>query len=685
MSRSHGRLAQLSPLLAASVLLLWATAGFAWQVSGQGARESADGAVELRGPSGVVWSADELGATERVRLTFSATHASGSAPLLVGPDAAGAWPAVDIPTDGRRHSVDLWIWRRQGLGIYLGSSANDAWRLEDLKVGRWPAVHIEEKWKAPEILPPLSPGWQPPGPLDARPIMLGREQALSVDVGSVRIIMPAEATCARGRRDEIKAQALNTATGKVELTIGLQGPPGVWLPKVTIPLKKHQQMVLRPEVTSLVAGQMWCRLVFNCGGQERMVPLKLTCLPAYPAFGFFVRPGAGVEALRRALRLPVSMVAAPCQAVKELAKPELGPEVLAYGTAVELTSLARAEAGGWVRIACVWGPANTWAEGLRALAADEAVKSRGWLLAAGPLGIATRDDGLAAADGEVEALGACRDLLSCVVAQPPALPVVPVARVRVDGGSARLMPFWQALWRRFDPAALRQQLRAAAVNVPVAWVAVDANQSRDHGEYVAAAECVWAPAVASLLYQGATAVLASWPQAFPAPWTELMRELSAGVPLVGPGQTDIADAAPGMPIVYKPFLRGREGQVVLSNTSADRVKVAVELAAEPLEANLLRTAPGVGSVRAHIMPFRFTETAFEIGRPIVLIELAPAETAVLSIRLVDPHPNWLKTVEKYKPPVAFGPQKDVLSRESWWWGLIERARKLREEEKRRGR
>ena len=232
--------------------------------------------------------------------------------------------------------------------------------------------------------------------------------------------------------------------------------------------------------------------------------------------------------------------------------------------------------------------------------------------------------------------------------------------------------------RRCDPAPLRKQLNAAGLALPVAWVDLRAAA----GKVNEVPDAAWAPFVSGLLYQGATGAFIRW-EGSPLPiLVELMRELSSAVPILPLAESDIgATGVTPMPIVYKPFLRGREGTLVLTNQSPKRVEVAIELGAEPLEANLLRCAPGRQTSRSHVMPFRFEQEAFDVGRPLIFFKLEAGETDIVNLRLVDPSLYWLKVVEKHKPPISYGPRQDRLSRDAWWGSLLRKAKKLREKAK----
>ncbi|MGD9519454.1 MAG: hypothetical protein AB7W28_08040 [Armatimonadota bacterium] len=652
----------------------------AWQPTGSARGDASAGTATLEGPAGIRWSADELGDRARVQVTFTATHQSGEGPLFLGSGPEDAWRAVEMPADGKARAVELWALRPLEAPLYLGCAKGDRWSLSDLRLGQWSGPKLEHLWPAPQTFAPLPGEWKPKGLLDARVVTVGREQRLAVDVGSLRMILPASVECVRGQRDEFKAEAVNTATGEIQLTIGLQGPPWIWLPATTVPIAAGRNIVLRPQAVSLWSGESWCKLVFESGGQQRVAPLCVNCSPAYPAFGAFLTEQASEADLQAVLAAPVSLVMAPAKLVAGLGPKRLGPEVIAYGNAAELERLAACDAAGWVRLACVWDEAPEWARQVQALAASATVSKAGWMLSAGPMDVQPGPEGLqGASEAQLASAAACGKGLSCLVARPPTLPVVEVVRSSVAGLGTDRLPFWTDFHRRFDPAPLRAQLAARGLTVPVAWV--DAQTAGNMAP--ADQSTAWAAASAALLYQGATAMCGRWP--VPQDnwaWTEMVRELTAAVPLMGVPESDIGSTSTDAPVIYRVFLRGREGTLTLSNTTATKVNIAIELAAEPLAASIVRFAPGSQPVREYVMPFRFSQAAFEQGRPLVFLNLAPAETTLLNIRLVDAHPRWLRAIERRKPPAPTGPQKRWSERGGWWEDLQRRARNLRQEKER---
>ncbi len=630
------------------------------------------------GPQGLQCPASALGDKPRLVLHVQAAHLKGSGPLLVGSCPADALPALTLPAGTTNRQVDLWIGRPLGAGLYLGAVAGDEWRLAEPTTDGWNAPNPEVQG-APTVVPQALPvDWQPGGLLDARAVKVGSEQRLQVTAGSVSILLAPDADALRGRRDEIKADALNSAGDSQELSCSLQGPPCTWIPPVHWPLKPQQTVTIRPEFTSFWAGDVWTKLILSAANQECSVPLRLKVKPAYPAFGVYLSVSATPEDLAAALTQPVSLVAAPAALWLKAGPVHFGPEGFAYGSAADLAALAAAASAGWIRIACVWGPSADWAAASEALAANDAVKKAGWLLAAGPVRTTSGPQGLVADAADVAALKTCWTRLACVAASPPRLPAVAVAQARASGADEKAPTFWGALDQAFDALALRGQLRQAGIGLPIAW----ADLAVGDGTPGAAADmAVWSRAAASLLYCGATGLLVRWSPAAGVPtWLDLMRELSAATPVVSPSESPFASVLPGAEVAYKPFLRGAEGTLVVSNSSRRILTVQTEVRAEPLLANFVRFAPGVAPVRTCQVPFHFSDDAYARGRPLVFLRLLPGETALLNIRLVDPSTSWLRVVEEKIVVQGHGAPEQATGHNDTWW--TDKVRKSRPEERR---
>lgn len=635
-----------------------------WQLTaGEGGRaEEATtgfaGAIEVTGPAGWQSSEDVLAGARLVALRFTARRLSGSGPLLVGTGPQDAWPAVQAPADDTAVNFELVVARQAGASLYIGAAPGDRWLLGPVTASAAPRQKIEQLWAPAQMAPPLPPDWQPKGVLDALVLTAAGQQMLKVTPGSVQIVMPPAVEVLRGRRDEAKAEAINAAENEVSLTSVLEGPSWVWVPPTTVPIPPRRPFTLRPEFASFWAGETWVKLTFESGGQQASLPVRVKALPSYPAFGLFLGPEASSEELAVALRQPVSMVMAPARLWLSAGAPRLGPEGLAYGAAEDLLALAQEPAAGWCRIACVWGESGAWAAQAEALATSQDVKAVGWLLAVGPLPTRLGGEGLAADEVALAALQSCSRRLACVAAVPPTLPEVAVVEARAPGAKTGPLIFWREVDRAVDAGPLRRQLTQAGIALPIVWAGLPAPAGADAAPGPDLA--LWCRAAASLAYAGATAVLARSQGADPPGWLDVMRELSAAVPLASPCETDFASTAGLTPVVYRPFLRGGEGTLAVSNSSGGTLDIACEVWAEPFEANLVRFAPACEPVRTHTMPFRFTEDARKLGRQLIFLRMLPGETALLSLRLRDPSPTWLRGIEPRPIVRTTGPQRDPI-------------------------
>ncbi len=637
---------------------------------------------DVVGPQGIQCLATALPAAlidkPRLLLHVQAAHLKGTGPLLVGSCPADAVAALTLPAGPTTRQVDLWIGRPTGAGLYLGALAGDEWRLGEPTVDAWNAPS-PEVLGSPCVVPQALPlDWQPGGLLDARAVKVGTEQRLQGSAGSVRIILSPEADALRGRREELKAEAFNAADDSMELSSTLQGPPFAWIPPVHWPIASQKTITIRPQFTSFWAGDVWTKLTFAAGGQECSMPLRLAVKPSYPAFGVFLSASATPEDLAAALTQPVSIVAAPAALWMKAGAVHLGPEGFAYGSAADLAALAAAPSAGWIHIACIWGPSSDWAAGSLALSTNEAVKKAGWMLSAGPFHTTSGPQGLTADSADVAALKLCWMRLACVAATPPRLPAVAVAQARAQGFDDKAPTFWANLDHSFDSLTLRGQLREAGIGLPVAW----ADLSVGDGSPTAKADlAVWSRAAASLLYCGSTGIFARWTPAAGTPaWLEVMRELSSATPVVSPSESPFASVSSGAQVAYKPFIRGTEGTLVVSNNSRRILTLQTEVRAEPLLANILRFAPGVAPVRTCEVPFHFSDDAYALGRPLVFVRLLPGETALLSIRLVDPSASWLRLVEEKLVIQGHGAPQAATGRNDTWW--TDKLRKTSPEERR---
>lgn len=650
-------------------IAVWAVASWpkmcpaaGWQPAasegGQAKVAGPDGSIEVIGPAGWLAGKDVLADVTRVVLRFSGRRVSGFGPLLVGTGPQDAWPAAEVPADDATRSFELVVARQTGDSLYIGAAPGDRWLLGPITTKDAPRQKIEQLWTPAKLAHVLPPDWEPKGVLDARVLKAAGQQMLKVAPGSLQIIVPPSVEVLRGRRDETKAEAINSAENDVNLTTVVEGPPWTWVPATTVPVPPRQPFTLRPEFASFWAGETWVKLTFEASGQQASLPVRVKTIPSYPAFGLFLGPEASFEELAAALEQPVSMVMAPARLWLLAGPPRLGPEGLAYGTAEELLALAREPAAGWCRIACVWGEPAAWSEQVVALAASGDVKAAGWLLAVGPLPTRLSEEGLTADEDSLAALQSCAGQLACVAAMPPTLPDVSVVEARISGIKTSPVIFWRQVDRAVDGGPLRRQLTQAGVALPVVWAGLAAPASADAAPGPDLA--LWCRAAASLAYAGATAILARPQDIGPPPWIDVMRELSAAVPLTSPCETDFASTTGSTPVVYKVFLRGSEGTLAVSNSSGGMLDIACEVWAAPFEANLVRFAPACEPVRTHIMPFRFAEDARKLGRQLIFLRMLSGETILLNVRLRDASPTWLRSIEPRPAIRTTGPQRDPI-------------------------
>ncbi|MBC7287874.1 MAG: hypothetical protein H5T86_07490 [Armatimonadetes bacterium] len=632
------------------------------------ARPGAGPAVVV-GPEGSAVVADSLvEAATTVRLRATVQHLSGDGPLCVGTTTGEKWPVSRIPADGRTQQIDIRLVKSAGRCVYLSGVGSDQWLILDAQVDAWSPPGPVTLWEDSVFPAPLPAGWQPTGLLDARSLVVGNTQRLVVNVGPVRVVLPTSAQGPRGLRNEFEAQGINSADGTVRLTMRVEGPVEFAVPQTTVPIRGGQDIRLRPQFCSFWAGEAWAKVVMECEGSQAAAPLRVLSWPAYPAFGYFAGPDTEPDRLGQLLQSPVSIVMVPAGRLRDAAGQ--GPEILVYGNPDQLLAARQADACGRVRIACVWGEPTEWVAGIeRVAAAQKPTGENAWLLAAGPLKVSVTDKGIEAREQDLAVLRQLAGKVAAIVATAPSPPSLAV--IQSSANSADMtQEFWAAVERGFDPAPLREQLRAAGVNVPIAWVVP---------EEIGGGLAVWTRVVAGLLYQGATAILfepkagAQWPPM----WGALMRELSAAVPVVALEESNFASTHPGAPVGFRPFVRDREGCIALWNSTGQDLEVAVEMRTEPMEGNMLTCAPGSPPVSTHLMPFDFQEEAFELGRPVIVVKLRPGEARVLNVRFVGQQLGWLRAVQKMQRQQRMGPSEDVIPSGRDWWEQLRRKHRQR--------
>jgi len=256
----------------------------------------------------------------------------------------------------------------------------------------------------------------------------------------------------------------------------------------------------------------------------------------------------------------------------------------------------------------------------------------------------------------------------------PPLKAGTLAGLRIDGRSSREpLSCWVQLAERYDLSAIAATLRREDAGLPLFISELCAEPSGSPPLDALALARV----IASTAYLGATAftvcarpddcpsaadaltLLTSEGRLRPGPVTqvlaELTRELAAARPAVVLKQTEHIGLHPRAAIGFRPFLRGSEALLALWNNTGATVQLAIELHCLPLDLHLLEI--GVGGIRRHYTGvFRFSEEAQRLGRPVIFVELEPAEMNLLSMQLSNGHAGWLAGVD-FKPPIP-APKRD---------------------------
>ena len=537
----------------------------------------------------------------------------------------------------------------------------------------------------------LPANWDPKGNLDGRVRQLAEDRETIVDIGGLEVGVPAEVTTPRGERASVAAFVVNRGNVDKELTTMTVGPPQVpvEIRTVKVPAKKTTQF--HALVQCLTSGDVWAKMMFSCEGQSGAAPVKIHCTPCYPVLGAqwpddVPAQTPSVTALAALAALPVQMnlVALPTDpgAVAAWLKPfATGPaglavQVPAMPGADDAAALAAAAAKACPGIQAYIAPPV----GTKAVAASRKAAGGSGFMASMLFGLDSFGDEdvapqalLAELDHPVDGLGAC-----VTVRGRPQPQAVALAE-EIDGKTLDAPNLgWAQVDAGVDLGALRGTLADKGAALPILLTDVGGVGTGD----ARLDALLLARRVASACYRGSTGVMvhaqargeagvgliqengeASGPMCEAV--RELSRELSGAVPVAAfaskPGFSGVRDA----PVVYKSFLRDREGIVVLWNNTSVPQDVAVEVRSEPLAGTLLRLSyTGEFIQRKSDGMFNYSQDAVDRRQRAVYVTLNPLQVVCLSLSLSDPHAGWLSAITTRGKVV---PKNDrVESAQSWW-------------------
>ncbi len=582
--------------------------------------------------------------------------------------------------DGREHRVELGLVLpgNEPVRLAIGAPGGPGeWRVTEIELAEWTPPRQEDGPTA-ELPPatslePLPLGWEPEGSLDGRWRRVGAGKEIVVEVGGLSISLPAEIGAEQAVRGGATAYVSNRGDAEKELTISLQGPTGAYMPTFTVPFAGGGMTRFRPPVQMLVTGKHWIKLILSCGGETAAIPVLVECEKRYPALGLAADLSAlASKVLHRDqllqffhVRLPEELPAA--DTVRQVLGPEPGQTILDLPLLRDLSDVMTGydsqPASRLMSLVSFYLPeamGEPSGSEITATTAAAATQIRARFSEASflspPLPVVTSPEGLQPAGRLAEALEAGMGaIVSAVAVNLPRPPAGAVLIERIDGRLRREPgSFWADLDRRYDFYSLRQALNMGGAQLPMLLAELPTTASGDPrldaliiGRLLIsgfAQGCTGATFGPELLYLPPVPSAGDIPAEHPVRTAlrELNRELSGAVPLRGLARTEGFSGRIGEPLVYRSFLRGREGIVFMWNNTSVPLDVAVVLQALPVQMQVLRLAyTGQLVTRKCQGLFAFSEEAKENQQQAVYVRVRPLEIVGLSFSLRNPYAGWL--------------------------------------------
>lgn len=655
---------------------------------------------------------------DTVLLNFMARRVNGQAALVLNVvgDAsqlteAVVWEAV-LPPGAN--------WRRLSLVMKIpplaeGQPPRLAWGVMG-PAGAWSLDQITVT-SAPSTLPLTAPGpawgqawqtsklpadWVPDDNLEATVRTLGTNPELSINVNGIEIGCLPELTGYRGIREVMTLYAVNR--GKVDKTmeIELAGPPGVTSPQWSLPVKADGTTRFHLTVQSLQSGSCWLKLTCRSGDQAASLPIKYTTHRAYPVLGTIWHQQVEPQRLHELGELPLAahLLTAPAklaafepmvEAVRDRVDEYLlAPEVEDLTTQQyheALTPLAaRLQPSFWLPWALT--PSAVTAGTAAGVELAEQLKAahtdNGVLLPT----LRVQRDWLKGGNRPVESRVLQPDRITGLMALPVSLPRLgaPVVMMQqIDGQADSPSGGLVSLSRQSELGTLRNYLTEQQLALPLL---VNSLQGESSGDERLDALCL-ARTMIEALSQGATGVLleAAQPtsdnslalgpvrddsgQLSPAAAVvrELALELASATPLVPIAASPEVRNSPEASVTFKPFLRGGEGIVALWNNTGISREISLEFIAQPVMAQIVRFSYQGDFVTRRWDPiYKFSDEAYKRHLPLHLLRIDPLDVVILTFRLTDPHPAWLKGIYPTLPiETKSGPAMPPTREQRTWW------------------
>ncbi len=613
---------------------------------------------------------------------------------------------LDLNDDrGHRIEVGLVLPGNEPVRLAIGAVGGEGeWLVEEIELSDWtpseyqpgPRAHLP-LGNGPE---PLPVGWEPEDSLDGRWRRVGIGKEIVTVVNGLRVSLPAEVTVEQGVRGAGAAFVTNRGTREKELTFSLQGPPGAYMPTFTAPFAAGGTTRFRLPLQMLVTGKDWLKLILSSGTETAAIPLLVNCEQRFPAIGLradwdaltattFPR-GTLLQFLYA--RLPEDLPTGDYLGPVLSRNP--GQTVLALPLLRDLSAvMADSDSEQASRVMSLVGlylpetlrdaAGSEIAVAVAAAASQIRTRFSEAKFISPPLPVITTDEGLQPSEQLAEALAAGMGaVVGAVAGRRPRPPAGGVLDEEVDGRlRGELCSFWADQDKQHDFQPLRQALNARGAHLPMLLSELPTTVTGDArldaliiGRLLIsgfAQGCTGATFLPDLLELPTPPSAEDSPAEYPVriALRELNRELAGATPLLGLARTEGFSGRIDEPIVYRSFLRGREGLVFMWNNTSVPLDVAVVLQALPVQMQVLRLAyTGQFVTRRCQGLFAFSEEARQNRHQAVYVRVRPLEIVGLSLHLKSDHAGWLGEISP-RPPRRRGPGPQWPRRTDQPWGV----------------
>ncbi len=638
-------------------------------------------------------------ATGPLALSMRAQRRSGAGELAVSliseipekPEQITPLWHLDL-NDDREHRIELGLVlpSNEPVRLAIGAVGGEGqWIVEEIELSDWtpaeyqpgPMAHLPLA-NGPE---PLPVGWEPEDSLDGRWRRVGIGKEIVTVVNGLRVSLPAEVTVEQGVRGAGAVFVTNRSTRTRELTISLQGPPGAYMPTFMAPFAGGGTTRFRLPLQMLVTGKHWLKLMLSSGTETAAIPLRVNCEKRYPALGLCADWDAltattfprGALAQFLCARLPEDLPTGDYLGPVLSRNP--GQTVLALPLLHDLSAvMAESDSEQASRVMSLVGlylpetlrdaAGSEIAAVVAAAASQIRTRFSEAKFISPPLPVVTTDEGLQPCVQLAGALDAGMGaVVGSVAVNVPPPPAAGVLGEKIDGRlRGQLCSFWADQDKQHDFQPLRRALNARGTHLPMLLSELPTTVTGDPrldaliiGRLLIsgfAQGCTGATFLPDLLDLPPVPSAEDSPAEHPVriALRELNRELAGSTPLLGLARTEGFSGRIDEPIVYRSFLRGREGIVFMWNNTSASLDVAVVLQALPVQMQVLRLAyTGQFVTRRCQGLFAFSEEAKQNQHQAVYVRVRPLEIVGLSLHLKSDHAGWLGEISP-RPPRRTG-------------------------------